>query len=564
MQDQSGRDTKVRILEELGVDAATIAHADDDALIDELWAQTLRNLAAELRLMGRLAGIDDTGAYNPDAPEVKETREKIMEALRDFFVVDARAELNRLEALANQQREALLQKYPGAEHYIDKVYPSVVLYGADTPTVISTNHGPFTQAGSGAGVDFVGGLSDIPSDLLGVWDGSGGYAGFEAAEVTKTAFLDDLKVLAETIKARELADEAALNQQIANVIDIFRSAWEGIKNVYDNTVELLKAGQYQFALHYATSQNLELVGVGIIAIIAGLLSGGSGAVVLAVSKSVFHAVVRTAIHIAPSAHRVRSAAAAGVMNVSITKMRLSSLDGAFEPGPSLGSLRSIDTNDLPPNERRLVDTTEGSQGSHHNGDDPVDETPERTKDAQDRNDDNDTRDREDVGEDGSYRNPKDPDGVRRAPDGEAMVKNKNGDWTRVSKVDDNHIKGAFGETMADDWAANKGWEKLNGPNNTMDTPGHQGIDGVYRDPGPPPRYVVADAKYGSADLGTLVDGTKQMSPKWIRDRLDDAVGDERLARKISKDHDAGVLRVDKNGNVTFKSLANRKWRDEDQ
>lgn len=54
-----------------------------------------------------------------------------------------------------------------------------------------------------------------------------------------------------------------------------------------------------------------------------------------------------------------------------------------------------------------------------------------------------------------------------------------------------------------------------------------------------------------------------MSPKWIRDRLDDAVGDERLARKISKDFEAGVLRVDKNGNVTFESLANRKWRDED-
>ncbi len=53
-----------------------------------------------------------------------------------------------------------------------------------------------------------------------------------------------------------------------------------------------------------------------------------------------------------------------------------------------------------------------------------------------------------------------------------------------------------------------------------------------------------------------------MSPKWIRDRLDDAVGED-LADEIARNHEASILRIDKNGTVSEKSLANRTWRDED-
>jgi hypothetical protein len=98
-----------------------------------------------------------------------------------------------------------------------------------------------------------------------------------------------------------------------------------------------------------------------------------------------------------------------------------------------------------------------------------------------------------------------------------------GEWKRLSETS-NSTNGKFGEMMADDYAADQGWEKLNGPNADMNTPGHQGIDGVYRDPGPLPRYIVSDAKYGNAGLATLKDGTKQMSPKWVRGRLEEAVG----------------------------------------
>ncbi|MQQ10282.1 hypothetical protein GFB49_17580 [Epibacterium sp. SM1979] len=172
--------------------------------------------------------------------------------------------------------------------------------------------------------------------------------------------------------------------------------------------------------------------------------------------------------------------------------------------------------------------------------------------------------RHDVRDDGSYRASNDPKGVRRAPDGEAMVQDKDDTWTRISETS-NNTKGRFGEMMADDWAAKKDppWIKVNGPNSDMNTPGHQGLDSVYKNPNPPPGYFVTDAKYGKAGLGTLKDGTKQMSPSWIRKRISTEF-DPRLARSIEKSHEPGILRVDKNGDVEWESLKNRKWRAGDQ
>ncbi len=119
--------------------------------------------------------------------------------------------------------------------------------------------------------------------------------------------------------------------------------------------------------------------------------------------------------------------------------------------------------------------------------------------------------------------------------------------------------------MADDWAAKQDppWVKVNGPNVDMDAPGHQGLDSVYRNPNPPPEYFVTDAKYGTSGLGKLKDGTKQMSPVWIRERVEAAFS-RREARKILQNHEAEILRVDKNGIVKRQSLKDRKWRDEDK
>jgi hypothetical protein len=94
-------------------------------------------------------------------------------------------------------------------------------------------------------------------------------------------------------------------------------------------------------------------------------------------------------------------------------------------------------------------------------------------------------------------------------------------------------------------------------------PGRNGIDGVYRNPSPPPDYVIMEAKYNTAKLGDTIDG-KQMSDSWVNgektgfDRLRDAVG-PRTADKIRESIDAGrvqklLLQVDESGKVSVKVL----------
>lgn len=59
-------------------------------------------------------------------------------------------------------------------------------------------------------------------------------------------------------------------------------------------------------------------------------------------------------------------------------------------------------------------------------------------------------------------------------------------------------KGVFGEAKADDRMIQEGFEKMNGPPvKPGDAPKGQGIDGVWRNPNPPPDYVITEAKYGT-------------------------------------------------------------------
>lgn len=115
-------------------------------------------------------------------------------------------------------------------------------------------------------------------------------------------------------------------------------------------------------------------------------------------------------------------------------------------------------------------------------------------------------------------------------------------------------KGIFGEYCADQLMKSLGFEKMNGPLTELtDKPKGPGIDGVYKNTNPPPAYVVADAKYGSSTLGNTNSG-KQMSPKWIDQRLNKAVGSRaadqiRLANR-NGDVKRMVLSVDKDGKVT--------------
>lgn len=72
-------------------------------------------------------------------------------------------------------------------------------------------------------------------------------------------------------------------------------------------------------------------------------------------------------------------------------------------------------------------------------------------------------------------------------------------------------------------------------------PGAKGIDGVYRNPSPPPDYVVTEVKYNTSQLSKrLADGTNQMDDRWLGSRLADKVG-EVEAELIHEAMDAGTV-----------------------
>jgi len=116
----------------------------------------------------------------------------------------------------------------------------------------------------------------------------------------------------------------------------------------------------------------------------------------------------------------------------------------------------------------------------------------------------------------------------------------------------NAKKGVFGEARADAYMKQKGFKKLNGPDVQVgDAPSPQGIDGIYEKLNPPPKYVVADAKFGSSRLGKTDDGM-QMSENWVDNRLNKALGRDIADDIRAEGYDRYVLKVDESGNVTPK------------
>ncbi|MBC2241880.1 cytosolic protein [Listeria booriae] len=90
---------------------------------------------------------------------------------------------------------------------------------------------------------------------------------------------------------------------------------------------------------------------------------------------------------------------------------------------------------------------------------------------------------------------------------------------------------------------------------TLDDIINRGIDGVYESASPPPKYIIAEAKYGTSRLNKTNDGL-QMSEEWILNkRLENAVGTDtaeliRDEMLLNPENVQKVLvNVDKNGNV---------------
>lgn len=168
--------------------------------------------------------------------------------------------------------------------------------------------------------------------------------------------------------------------------------------------------------------------------------------------------------------------------------------------------------------------------------------------------------------DGSYRDVSDPPGVRTAASGEKMVAGRDQEYVTVTSFErrDNVYRGRFGEAMADQYASEKGWIKLDGPPTTAEYgQGFKGpwqLDGLYQNPVPPPPYIISEVKYGNSKLGGPYGGPppkdeyKQMDPQWIEERLCRMFGENRMREIRSAGYDRIILRIDKNGHVIKEHL----------
>ena len=92
----------------------------------------------------------------------------------------------------------------------------------------------------------------------------------------------------------------------------------------------------------------------------------------------------------------------------------------------------------------------------------------------------------------------------------------------------------------------------------LDDAGRQGIDGVYYNPNGHPPYIISEAKYNKAKLGNTLSDGKQMSEKWIENRLNNAVG-KKQAYKIREAMEIGdvqnhLFNVKENGRIIVNQL----------
>ncbi len=97
-----------------------------------------------------------------------------------------------------------------------------------------------------------------------------------------------------------------------------------------------------------------------------------------------------------------------------------------------------------------------------------------------------------------------------------------------------NAKGAFGEIASDVFLTQKGYQPLHTRKTSLSEGwGEKGIDAIFKKNG---KYYIVEAKYkGTATLGTLTDGTPQMSDAWITssDRLFNATKSRQIAAEIT-------------------------------
>ena len=117
-------------------------------------------------------------------------------------------------------------------------------------------------------------------------------------------------------------------------------------------------------------------------------------------------------------------------------------------------------------------------------------------------------------------------------------------------------RGNYGEIRAHQHLVDAGWQRV-GRNPPADVyaKGHQGIDGIYYKAGEKPPWLVVEAKYGKGRLSVLKNGVKQMSDRWINDRLGHAIESGGLVDRISSDgYQKVLIRINHDGSLTSRAL----------
>ena len=108
----------------------------------------------------------------------------------------------------------------------------------------------------------------------------------------------------------------------------------------------------------------------------------------------------------------------------------------------------------------------------------------------------------------------------------------------------------------DAYFESQGYERISLDKVTdLNTPTHQGIDGVYYNPDGHPPYIIGEAKYGSSKLGTTRDGM-QMSDTWINgsDRLVNAVGKDMADDILLEGYGKTLVNIAADGTMKATSL----------
>ncbi|WP_260450899.1 hypothetical protein [Listeria booriae] len=153
----------------------------------------------------------------------------------------------------------------------------------------------------------------------------------------------------------------------------------------------------------------------------------------------------------------------------------------------------------------------------------------------------------------------DPLEIARKQQQEIITSVKNGETI----LETTKYKGNFGEVVMDNHMETvREATRISGNRVlTLDDIINRGIDGVYESASPPPKYIIAEAKYGTSRLNKTNDGL-QMSDDWIAgsERLENAVGPER-AKEIRKEMFLNpenvqkvLINVDENGKIVESTL----------